>query len=300
MRLPLLALRPARQPALDRVRPRRERQGRHARRFRHDATRPAQAARNDVLRHGVRHAVALTRRNSRPGSAPRSSTASAACCATPAGGHRPLHPGAAEQLEALHRERARHLSREPAAPVLRHLPHHPPESRRRRDGERNRRAPCLGHARAAAGRGQQLPGTALGQGSFRLADPVLLGMHDEFHDDIQLQILSILPGFVLQQMHNALAVRQIVPRGVERPISTGPISASSTTRRNCAAPAEAGQPGRAGRLRLDGGRRGRRLRAARHRRRRRRRQSVVEMGGAGAETQETRATEASVRGFWKA
>jgi anthranilate 1,2-dioxygenase large subunit/terephthalate 1,2-dioxygenase oxygenase component alpha subunit len=29
-------------------------------------------------------------------------------------------------------------------------------------------------------------------------------------------------------------------------------------------------------------------------------QSVVEMGGAGAETQETRATEASVRGFWKA
>ena len=28
--------------------------------------------------------------------------------------------------------------------------------------------------------------------------------------------------------------------------------------------------------------------------------SVVEMGGAGAETQETRATEASVRGFWKA
>ena len=28
--------------------------------------------------------------------------------------------------------------------------------------------------------------------------------------------------------------------------------------------------------------------------------SVVEMGGVGAETQETRATEASVRGFWKA
>jgi hypothetical protein len=29
-------------------------------------------------------------------------------------------------------------------------------------------------------------------------------------------------------------------------------------------------------------------------------QSVVEMGGASAETAETRATEASVRGFWKA
>ncbi len=28
--------------------------------------------------------------------------------------------------------------------------------------------------------------------------------------------------------------------------------------------------------------------------------SVIEMGGASTETQETRATEASVRGFWKA
>ena len=28
--------------------------------------------------------------------------------------------------------------------------------------------------------------------------------------------------------------------------------------------------------------------------------SVIEMGGAAAESQETRATEASVRGFWKA
>ena len=40
-------------------------------------------------------------------------------------------------------------------------------------------------------------------------------MHDEFHDDIQLQILSIFPGFILQQVHNAVAVRQIVPRGVD-------------------------------------------------------------------------------------
>ena len=33
---------------------------------------------------------------------------------------------------------------------------------------------------------------------------------------------------------------------------------------------------------------------------RRRHVSVIEMGGDGAESQETRATEASVRGFWKA
>ena len=126
-------------------------------------------------------------------------------------------------------------------------------------------------------------------------------MHDEFDDDIQLQILSIFPGFVLQQMHNALAVRQIVPRGVDQTDlnwtylgfadDTPELRAHRLKQNNLVGPAG---------YRLDGGRRGRRLRAARHRRGRRTRLSVIEMGGAGAETQETRATEASVRGFWKA
>ena len=62
---------------------------------------------------------------------------------------------------------------------------------------------------------------------------------------------------------------------------------------------EAGQPGRAGGLRVDGGRRvggfvqrGTATAAGE--------ESVVEMGGERAESQDTRATEASVRGFWKA
>ena len=38
---------------------------------------------------------------------------------------------------------------------------------------------------------------------------------DEWGDGIQLQILTVFPGFVLQQIHNCLAVRQIVPRGVD-------------------------------------------------------------------------------------
>ena len=89
-------------------------------------------------------------------------------------------------------------------------------SGRRRAGQRDRRAPRLGHARAAAGQGHQLLRDA--RRTRRVSAwpiPSLLGMHDEFHDDIQLQILSIFPGFVLQQVHNALAVRQIVPRGVD-------------------------------------------------------------------------------------
>ncbi len=51
--------------------------------------------------------------------------------------------------------------------------------------------------------------------SFRLADPGLLEIRDEWGDGIQLQILSVFPGFILQQIHNCLAVRQIVPRGVD-------------------------------------------------------------------------------------
>ena len=136
--------------------------------------------------------------------------------------------------------------------------------------------------------------------SFRLADPSLLGMHDEFHDDIQLQILSIFPSFVLQQVHNALAVRQIVPRGVDATdlnwIFLGfsddspELRAHRLKQNNLVGPA--------GFVSMEDGAVGgfvqRGIAAADDE------LSVVEMGGSGAETQETRATEASVRAFWKA
>ena len=51
-------------------------------------------------------------------------------------------------------------------------------------------------------------------GRFELADPSVLDSVEEFGDHIQLQILSVFPGFILQQIHNCLAVRQVVPRGV--------------------------------------------------------------------------------------
>ena len=51
-------------------------------------------------------------------------------------------------------------------------------------------------------------------GKFALADPSVLDSVEEFGDHIQLQILSVFPGFILQQIHNCLAVRQVVPRGV--------------------------------------------------------------------------------------
>src|SRR5262249_39908503 len=48
-----------------------------------------------------------------------------------------------------------------------------------------------------------------------LEAPELLASVDEFGDGVGLEILSVFPGFVLQQTRNSLAVRRIVPRGLE-------------------------------------------------------------------------------------
>jgi phenylpropionate dioxygenase-like ring-hydroxylating dioxygenase large terminal subunit len=135
---------------------------------------------------------------------------------------------------------------------------------------------------------------------FALRDPSFMQSVAEFNDNITLQILSIFPGFVLQQIHNALAVRQIVPRGVDSmdlnwtylgfADDTPALRAMRLKQSNLAGPA--------GLVSMEDGAVGgfvqRGIAAAANE------TSVVEMGGAGAETSETRATEASVRGFWKA
>jgi anthranilate 1,2-dioxygenase large subunit len=51
---------------------------------------------------------------------------------------------------------------------------------------------------------------------FKLADPSLLQSFKEFPDNVTLQILSTFPTFILQQIQNAIAVRQVVPRGTGR------------------------------------------------------------------------------------
>jgi phenylpropionate dioxygenase-like ring-hydroxylating dioxygenase large terminal subunit len=135
---------------------------------------------------------------------------------------------------------------------------------------------------------------------FRLRDPSFLNSVAEFNDDIRLQILSIFPGFVLQQIHNALAVRQIVPRGVDRMdlnwtyLGFADDSPELRTMRlkqgNLAGPA--------GLVSMEDGAVGgfvqRGIAAADEA------TSVLEMGGGDAVSSETRTTEASVRGFWKA
>jgi len=48
----------------------------------------------------------------------------------------------------------------------------------------------------------------------KLEDPSILRWHDEFGDGISVQILNAYPSFVLHQIANSLATRQLIPRGV--------------------------------------------------------------------------------------
>lgn len=54
------------------------------------------------------------------------------------------------------------------------------------------------------------------QSDLRLSDMSLLKSFKEFDDDITLQIVSVFPNFVLQQIQNAIAVRNVLPCGTDR------------------------------------------------------------------------------------
>jgi anthranilate 1,2-dioxygenase large subunit/terephthalate 1,2-dioxygenase oxygenase component alpha subunit len=137
-------------------------------------------------------------------------------------------------------------------------------------------------------------------GKFALADPSVLDSVEEFGDHIQLQILSVFPGFILQQIHNCLAIRHVIPRGVDKMdlVWTYFGFADDTPEMNRRRLKQQNLVGPAGFISMEDGcvggfvQRGTQA-APGH-------AAVVEMGGSGAESQATRATEASVRGFWKA
>ncbi len=134
---------------------------------------------------------------------------------------------------------------------------------------------------------------------YSLADPSLLDPVDEFGDRIQLQILTVFPGLVLQQVHNCLAVRQLVPKGVDRMELhwTYLGFADDSPEMNRRRLKQQNLVGPAGFVSMEDGCVGgfvqRGIAAAGDQ------VSVVEMGGSGTESQATRASEAAVRGFWK-
>ena len=110
LRLSRLELRPERQPQGGRLRGRRQRQGRHGQDVLPRRPRAAQASHRQLLRPGVR--LAVRRRAADRGiSRRRGRGRIKRVLHKPVVGDRPLHPDAAEQLEALFRERQGHLSR---------------------------------------------------------------------------------------------------------------------------------------------------------------------------------------------
>ena len=133
-----------------------------------------------------------------------------------------------------------------------------------------------------------------------LNDPSMLDGKDEFNDGVTLQILSIFPGFVLQQIQNCLAIRQVLPKGVESTeLNWTYIGfADDTPELRKMRLKQSNLIGAAGFVSMEDGAVGgfvqRGVACASDQ------NAIVEMGGAGTESVSYRATETSVRGFWKA
>jgi anthranilate 1,2-dioxygenase large subunit len=137
------------------------------------------------------------------------------------------------------------------------------------------------------------------ESEFRLEDRSVIESVDEYGDGVSVQILTIMPGMVLQQVRNTIAIRVIRPRGVDRTelewihLGFDGDDEAMTERRlrqgNLIGPAgyiamEDGCIGgfvqRSLRYNDDG-------------------QGIVMMGGHGAESQNFKASESAIRGFWK-
>ena len=150
------------------------------------------------------------------------------------------------------------------------------------------------------GKEYEQAGMRAAQEGFGLEAPQLLESVDEFGDGIGLQILSVFPTFVLQQTRNSLAVRRLVPQGLDKTELVWTCFGFTTddeemTERRLR---QANLIGPAGYISMeDGAAPGfvqRAVTTAPDL------LSVVEMGGASVASDDSRVTEAAVRGFWKA
>jgi anthranilate 1,2-dioxygenase large subunit/terephthalate 1,2-dioxygenase oxygenase component alpha subunit len=136
-------------------------------------------------------------------------------------------------------------------------------------------------------------------GGYRLEAPQMLESVDEYGDGVTLQILTVFPGFVLQQIMNCLAVRQVLPKGLGRTelVWTAFGYASDDAKMTERRIRQSNLVGPSGYISLEDGaaagfvQRGVHGAAAHA--------SVVEMGGRSVESSESRVTETSVRGMWQ-
>jgi len=137
---------------------------------------------------------------------------------------------------------------------------------------------------------------------YRLRDPRFLDSVDEIGDGVTLQILSVFPNFVLQQIHNSIALRLVLPKGPKETelqwiyLGFEDDDAAMTERRL----QQANLVGPAGYVSMEDGAVGGFVQRAIKGGEAEDECSVLEMGGVEHASQETRTTEASVRGFWHA
>ena len=133
---------------------------------------------------------------------------------------------------------------------------------------------------------------------YRLEDARLMDVVDEHPDRVRHQIVTVFPNFVLQKTQNAMALRFFTPKDVDRTnlewIYFGYADDTPEMRKRRLRHLNLGGP--AGFVSMEDGCVGgfveRGIATAE------KESAIVEMGGAGIESQATRATEASVRGFW--
>jgi anthranilate 1,2-dioxygenase large subunit len=135
--------------------------------------------------------------------------------------------------------------------------------------------------------------------AFRLHDSSIVESIDEYGDSVSVQILTVFPAMVLQQIRNTIAVRVLRPRGVERSeldwihLGFDDDDEAMTERRL----RQGNLVGAAGFISMEDGcvggfvQRALRYDDAGS--------GIVMMGGHDAESQPFRATEAAIRGFWK-
>lgn len=138
------------------------------------------------------------------------------------------------------------------------------------------------------------------QSERRLADPSLVAQFKEFDDRIVSSITSVFPNLVMQQIGNSLAVRQLIPRGVDECelvwILLG-TEQDSEDEALCRIK-QANLVGPAGLVSLEDGIIGNFIqRGIRHPGDDR---AVIRMGGDDVASVSSRVTETAVRGFWKA
>jgi anthranilate 1,2-dioxygenase large subunit/terephthalate 1,2-dioxygenase oxygenase component alpha subunit len=139
-----------------------------------------------------------------------------------------------------------------------------------------------------------------GSQKFSLEAPEMLDQVDEFGDRVSIQILTLFPGFVLHQIRNSLAARQVVPKGIDRTELHWTLFGfadddEAMTRRRLL---QANLVGPAGYISMeDGAATGFVQRGVAGSPER---ASVIEMGGDVIGSGDSRITETAVRGLWKA